>query len=904
MKQDIFETAREHISPGLIERMFSTQKAKWDKNEYWTLSPLRDDRSIGSFHISESGLFYDHATGEKGDFIDLVCAKYKMTKRQAAEYIIEQSGGVVDTRKKKTKKTEKPKPLIPIPDEALKKFNDYLKTKWMIDNIGPVTMGWQYRNDKKELLFCVCRHEPEGKKKDVRPYYWDGTRWQHGNPFKNGIPLYGLDRDLSKPVLIVEGEKCADIKVDGYTVLTWCGGPNQVKKADWSVLKECDIIIWPDYDQGKDKNGEIFPNELQPGLSAAIDIKNILPQSKILNTYNKNFPEKYDIFDANESGVDLIKFIKECGDYEIEKNVPEDYDVDILDNTEIPIQEKEIFDSCNQTREEIHQGPFRFMGHDEYCHYFLPRGSRIIKKISFGGFSQTKLLELAPLSYWMLEHPKKSKEGYDYNVAVDNIIRCSERVGFYNPEQVRGTGAWFDDGKIIINNGNHCVNGNGKPITDFKSKYFYVHSERKMGKFDGRKSTDAEGAQLVGLFEAQGFESKVESWITLGWSLIAPFAGILSWRPHIWITGPLQCGKSFMLKNMIIPICGPSVERGTGITTAPGVYRSLKSSSAPVVLDEMEPGRDKEVRARVEQKLEIVRNASDDSSSTMTMANKSGGVDRFCVRSPFCLASVMPYMPAAAIESRIQICRLKSFSRTKDKRKITREIMKSGLLSDPGIFRRRIYCNIKTVMDNLETIKKIIYRETHDNRKSENLAPIFAALFMIMSEQELTINDKSKSVISGLLHDMSSEALESDEDKLMVHIFDYQCRTISGEMKSIGELLITSREKSDDTESNSILQRHGIKIHTYKNSDYLAIAKSHQSMNRILDGTQYAGVYYNILKRHPASIEKTVSVRIAKQGKSCILMEWDKIEETYFSESDYEDDKTTALPFEDGDIPL
>jgi len=851
MKNDIFKQARDCINPGLIEKLFSNPGAKWIKDEFQTLHPGRADNNIGSFHIKENGQWYDHAIEQGGDLIDLLCQRDNINKLDAAKYIISQSGGIVPDKKKRNEK-KKHDPVLPVPEGAIKKLNELLSSDWYIKNIGPVSGGWEYRNGKGQLLFCVARHE--GKKKKIKPYYYSvRNRWESGNPLTENIPLYGLSRLSDLPVLVVEGEKCADVKVDGYTAVTWAGGTGQVKKTDWKPLKDKSVTIWPDNDE--------------PGFKAALQIKNILPESRILSIEDK--PNKWDIADAVKDGIDCVKFIQECKNYEIIETG------DIMED-----------DSC----------PFRFMGFDDGNHYFLPQGSRTIKRIGLGAFGKGKLLEIAELGFWIGAFPRRGL-GFDFDSAVDWIIRKSESVGFFQPDSVRGTGVWIDNKKIIINNGDYIINGTGKEVKNLPSKFFYVRSDRKMGKFDGVVATDDQGKSLINLFMSQGFETKTESWIACGWSLIAPFAGILNWRPHIWITGPTQCGKSFLLRELIHPICGPIAEIGTGKTSAPGVYRSLKSSAAPVILDEMEPGKNKESRLRIEEKLEIARNASSDFSANMSLANKSGGVDRFCIRSPFCFSSVIPYFTNEAIENRILICRLKSFSKIKNKRKNTKDILSTGLLADPGIFRRRIYNNLGLIMKNTEVIKKIIEAETQDNRKADNMGAIFASLFMIVDCKKVSEADIKETVIE-LLNNYESEIFESDEDKLIRHIFDYQIRLMSGEFMSIAEMILEAKDDYASDEHKNILLRHGMKI--YKLADnkkrYLAIAKHHQSINNILDNTQYRDRYIDILRRHPASIGKMPSIRFAGQTKGAILLEWDQIENIYFSEQ-VDDNQTMEIPF-------
>jgi Ti-type conjugative transfer relaxase TraA len=60
-----------------------------------------------------------------------------------------------------------------------------------------------------------------------------------------------IANSLSKPVLVVEGEKTADAAqklLPGYHVLTWIGGAGSVDKTNWGCLVGKTVSIWPDYD--------------------------------------------------------------------------------------------------------------------------------------------------------------------------------------------------------------------------------------------------------------------------------------------------------------------------------------------------------------------------------------------------------------------------------------------------------------------------------------------------------------------------------------------------------------------------------------------------------------------------------------------------------------------------------
>jgi len=343
MGNEIFEVARQKITSFLIHTFFNSTGSYSKDGEYYLLSPLRPDKSVGSFHINElTGTYYDHATGEGGDFIDLVSKSRNISLKEAAEAIITESGSIFikpDNKKQnKNKKTKKDliKPILPIPDtnELKKSIKERVKQEWYIDSFGKPKNITRYFNEKGEWQFCVCRFIKEGKtvntkrqKNDILFYYGEDHKWWTGHhPDLKPFPPLGIQnlKDNKKPILIVEGEKCGRVEVKGYNVISWIGGTAGIKNTDWQKLKKLtrdrDIIIWPDADSQLDRNKEYYlPFELQPGYKTAHYLKSILPTAKILDIYRakpiETDPHGWDIADFTEEGGDPVKFIKEYMPY-------------------------------------------------------------------------------------------------------------------------------------------------------------------------------------------------------------------------------------------------------------------------------------------------------------------------------------------------------------------------------------------------------------------------------------------------------------------------------------------------------------------------------------------------------------------------------------------------------------
>ena len=169
-------------------------------------------------------------------------------------------------------------PLSPVPADA----PDY-RTQWGHFARGTPAMHWEYRDGAGRLMHVVCRFEASDGTKDVQPLsYCQGNHGVRAWRYKAALeprPLYGLDRlhserapnAAAREVIVVEGEKCADAlhAVLGAPVVSWSGGANAAKKADWSPLKGCRVVCWPDADAKVDKRtGLLLDIERQPGMQA------------------------------------------------------------------------------------------------------------------------------------------------------------------------------------------------------------------------------------------------------------------------------------------------------------------------------------------------------------------------------------------------------------------------------------------------------------------------------------------------------------------------------------------------------------------------------------------------------------------------------------------------------------
>ena len=168
-------------------------------------------------------------------------------------------------------------------------------------DLGEPNQVWLYHNDETKVISCICRFNPEGGKREIRPYsltayddYGEIWEWKH---LPEPRPIYNLNNvtlQETKDVLIVEGEKAAEaaeVLLEGKMVVTtWSGGSNAVSKTDFSKLAHRSVYISPD-------------NDL-PGFKAALEIAEILKRYSVKKLIivlpPDNAEEGWDLADAEE----------------------------------------------------------------------------------------------------------------------------------------------------------------------------------------------------------------------------------------------------------------------------------------------------------------------------------------------------------------------------------------------------------------------------------------------------------------------------------------------------------------------------------------------------------------------------------------------------------------------------
>lgn len=238
---------------------------EYQGKEYVAYNPHRNDHELGSFSInSQTGLWADFATDDKGDLLGLV--KYiKQCKFPEAisllkDHIASRPQGITPSRSARASTSEVKAddlPCILVPADA-----PPLNISSQFAYLGSPTKTWAYHASNGEIMGYIARFDMPDGKKNILPF----TCWKTNQGYEwlaKGLPaprplydLHLLAQHSEFPVLIVEGEKSADAAKQlfpDHILTTTPNGAKAVDKADLTPLAGRDIYIWPDADEAGEK---------------------------------------------------------------------------------------------------------------------------------------------------------------------------------------------------------------------------------------------------------------------------------------------------------------------------------------------------------------------------------------------------------------------------------------------------------------------------------------------------------------------------------------------------------------------------------------------------------------------------------------------------------------------------
>jgi len=486
---------------------------------------------------------------------------------------------------------------------------------------------------------------------------------------------------------------------------------------------------------------------------------------------------------------------------------------------------------------------FRCLGH--YCglYYYYSFAQRDIINLSPSQHNIQNIICLDNYDNW--KNSIFSDKGGNVSdkkmalMAQNAMVQECHKIGvFKQHDYIRGAGAWMDEGRVVVNCGRKLfVDGIVVPFDMLKSEYCYIQTVEMMRPYDVEPLTNAEAVILRNVCELVTWENPLSGALLAGWLVIAPVCGGLEYtkgaeyRPHIWITGEHESGKSTVLNRIVKVILGRIGIEACGGYTEPALRATMKADARPIFYDEAEPTQ------TTKDVIELARKAT-----TGAIVGKFGqGESR--IRFAACFSSINPPVNKSADESRISFFRIIKNRKTTaiaDYDKIT-DMLDQHITDE---FSRRLQArtikHMKTLLANIKTFQRAARKVLGSARAGEQIGTMIAGLYLLHSTCVVTYDFALDWISKYNWNDHTTIEHKSEPEKLLQHICSSLARfTSRGVLKevSFGEIISEGGRKGSD--EDNFLRRYGIACL----GNDVHFATKHENLRSLLRGTEWMDSY-------------------------------------------------------------
>lgn len=514
---------------------------------------------------------------------------------------------------------------------------------------------------------------------------------------------------------------------------------------------------------------------------------------------------------------------------------------------------------------------FAIMGYDHDAVFVFVHRKRQLMEMSSAKMSGTGLLHLAPLNWWEMHFPG-DKGKVDHMAAANFLIQTAQQRGIFDPDFIRGRGAWSDEGRIVYHHGDHLtVDGQTTDITAIKSRYIYELKRSMPGPAEV-ELTSEEGKCLLDLAGKFRWATPGSAALLAGWTALAPVCGALPWRPHIWITAEAGGGKSTAL-NLYVHwlLGGVDVFADGSKSTEPGIRQKLHCDARPVLIDEAESNEEKDA-LRMQSILALVRSSSTESGAQAFKGTAGGEGMAFNVRSMFCLASIQVALKQKADADRLTVLGLRSPTDAEKERageewralrKALDKMHEDSTL--PARLMRRSLNLLPITLQNVRVFSDAAADRFGRQRDGDQLGTLLAGAWSLISSQVATREQAIEMIDRYDWSEHREMADNNEAQKVLQALLEAHIRVDRGIEVTVFELVSAAAGRQADTlemsadTANGFLQRYGLKV---RNGQLLA-SNTSTELRRLMAGTGFEADLRGALLRVPGATKG----ELGKDGK-------------------------------------
>lgn len=455
---------------------------------------------------------------------------------------------------------------------------------------------------------------------------------------------------------------------------------------------------------------------------------------------------------------------------------------------------------------QLEVSPVQALGKCGLDFYFLDADSQMIvlKAAAFNAQNITALFgtRCGLLDkYWPRYGADGSIKQWDTKDAYGSLMASCSSYGTIHPgDMVRGTGAWLYENKLILHTGKKIYHNKQvlapSKIGDhvYPAEPIIVEPASKYCQIYSRKSAK----DIFALLQTWNWErSTLDAFLLLGYIASSMVGGALKVRPLVWITGERGCGKSALTGGTEGLIPGLFNRRivATANTTAAGLYQSIKHSSLPVAVDEIEAKADSKTTSAV---IELARQSF--SGGVVLRGGAEHSAFSFTAKCSFLFSSINipPLMPQDI--SRMAILRLKPL------KQVSNLEITDAQLYEMGQNMLSVWVNEfdDHWLNRLKIWRDALSNMGHENRACDQFGTLLAAADFALNEAMPTpqyVKTMTCDMKPAIFSETGSSV--SDADSCFTHLMSQRLDLNKGGTRLTVNEYVTAAVYGDDHKKNT-----------------------------------------------------------------------------------------------------
>lgn len=438
--------------------------------------------------------------------------------------------------------------------------------------------------------------------------------------------------------------------------------------------------------------------------------------------------------------------------------------------------------------------------------------------------------------YWPRMDEKGKVSGWRPELAAHGLMQAAADKGIIDFEsRMRGPGCWRSvDGKLVMHCGDRVYIGGESFQPGVLDGCIYHAAPPTPHPLDGDDS--GVGEEVLSLLKTWNWHRPdIDPTLLLGWIVAAVAGGALKWRPLVWLTGSRGTGKS-TLQSVIDGLVGESGLVKASDATAAGIWQTVKDSSLPIALDEMEADED---NRRAMNVIKLARQAA--SGGVVLRGGSDHTQMSFTARSCFIFSSVLiPPLTSADI-SRMAILNLNPLEGQ------PAPVINNRRLAELGRrLRHRLMMQWHRFNATLEAYSAQLMSVGHSGRGADQFGTLLACADLLFADS-VPDGDTLETWGKALARDTLAEAEDDvdDHERCIQHVLTSPIDVYrGGQKRQVGDWIAVAagyvHGDDDPLEANKVLASYGLKVIWEDRTPWLAIANSHQGLASIFRETHWA----------------------------------------------------------------